>query len=54
MKKDEKMKMLESSVKWLRDELIALASNIEELRTGNRTLHLRVRLVEDEKKQMED
>ena len=54
MKKDEKMKMLESSVKWLRDELVALASNIEQLRTGNRTLRQRVRFVEDEKKQMEE
>jgi cell division protein FtsB len=51
MKKDEKLKMLEQSVKWLRDESVALASNIEELRAANRTLRQKVRLVEDEKSQ---
>lgn len=35
MKKDEKLKMLETSVKWLRDELIALASSIEALKAKN-------------------
>jgi|694.fasta_scaffold140163_2 hypothetical protein len=43
MKKDEKLKMLETSVKWLRDESIALATSIEALKANNRSLVMQLR-----------
>lgn len=54
MKKNEKLKMLEHSVKWLRDESVTLASNIEELKDANRGLRQKLRIAAEEKEQLHD
>lgn len=54
MKKNEKLKMLEHSVKWLRDESITLASNIEELNDANRGLRQKLREAAEEKEQLHE
>ena len=54
MKKNEKLKMLEHSVKWLRDESNTLASNIEELKDANRGLRRLLREADEEKKQLHE
>jgi len=48
MRKDEKLKMLEQSVKWLRDELVALSSNIDDVKASNKTLTDKLNLSEEE------
>lgn len=54
MKKDEKLKMLETSVKWLRDELIALASSIEALKAKNCGLVMQLRTSQEYTQQLEE
>lgn len=54
MKKDEKLKMLESSVKWLRDESIALASSIEGLKASNCSLVIQLRQSQEDTRSLEE
>ena len=54
MKKDEKLKMLETSVKWLRDESIALASSIEALKANNRSLVVQLRTSQEDTRSLEE
>ena len=54
MKKDEKLKMLETSVKWLRDESIALASSIEALKASNRSLVVQLRTSQEDTRSLEE
>lgn len=54
MKKDEKLKMLESSVGWLRDECITLAGSIEKLKVHNRNLFKKVSQTESDSKKLEE
>ena len=50
LKKDEKLKNLEASIAWLRNESVRLAENIEKLSDGNKELNDRLRLSHDEVK----
>jgi len=50
LKKDEKLKNLEVSVVWLRNESIRLAGNIERLTDDNKTLSDRLKEAQDEVK----
>lgn len=50
LKKDEKLKNLEVSVVWLRNESIRLAGNIERLSENNKSLNDRLREAQDEVK----
>ena len=54
MKKDEKLKMLETSVKWLRDESIALASSIEALKANNHSLVIQLRTSQEDTQSLEE
>lgn len=48
MRKDEKLRMLEQSVKWLRDELVSLAANLDEAKANGKTLRQKLNVSEEE------
>lgn len=48
--RDEKLKNLESSVSWLRNESIRLAGNIEGLTEDNKSLNMKLKESQDEVK----
>ncbi len=43
LKKDEKLKNLENSVQWLRNESVNLANNIELLKVENKTIQSKLK-----------
>lgn len=50
LKKDEKLKNLENSVQWLRNESVNLANNIEILKVENKNIQSKLKEAQDEVK----
>ena len=48
MRKDEKLRMLEQSVKWLRDELVTLVKNYDDAKSTIKMLRQKVQFSDEE------